>query len=127
MKRRPWFLLLVPVIVLLALLGGVAAGYPLPFGTTGQAMFALAAWTLLFLIVHGTLRGWRSVRLFLVVWIALKFGAIGYCHFSYDVGIRTTIMRLGVAALATFMMVLLFWPARRRIAPESGDLAPPQV
>lgn len=114
------FGLLIPVAVLLGCFVASRFGYALPYGSPSSHLLGAAAWLLLFLITFGHLRGWRSVRAFLVVFVVGKFAAI-LCHqLAFAVPLGRLMLELAGAAIIAWMLFGFFWPRRPRGEQASG-------
>jgi hypothetical protein len=120
MRKLLPFGLLIPVALLLGLFVASQFGYALPYGSASSTILGAAAWLLLFLIIFGYQRGWRSVRVFLVVFVVGKFSAILYHQLTFDVPIGRLLLELGGAAVVAWLMVGFFWPRSLRNEKTSG-------
>jgi len=99
MRKLLPFGLLIPVFLLVGFFVASQFGYALPYGSQTGALIGAAAWALLFLIVHGHMRGWRSVRLFLVLFVVGKFSAIFFRQMVHEVALSRVFVELGGAAV----------------------------
>lgn len=111
-----WFpyALLIPALLLLALFAASQFGFKPGYGTPAGQLGGAVAWTLLFLIVLGHMRGWRSVRVFLIVFVVGKFSALAYRQLTYDVPVGRIMIELAGAAVLAWLLCSFFWPKRLR-------------
>lgn len=114
MRKLLPFALLIPAVLLIAFVVASKFGFPLPYGTPGSLLLSAAAWTLLFLILHGHMRSWRSVRVFLVIFVVGKFCAILYGQLASDLPIGRVMLKLAGATIIAWLMFGFFWPRRLR-------------
>lgn len=110
MRKLLPFALLIPPAFLVALCIASQFGIPLAFDTPSRLLIGAAAWTLLFLIIYGHMRGWRSVRGFLIVFVVGKFAAIFYHEATSDVPIGQVMLKLAGATILAWLMFGFFWP-----------------
>ena len=114
MRKLLPFGLLIPAALLIGFFVASQFGYALPYGSPTSTLLGAAAWTLLFLIVYGHMRGWASVRLFLVTFVVGKFSAILYHQLAFGIPIGRVLLELAGAAIIAWLMVGFFWPRRWR-------------
>jgi|GEM_PF-3553577 len=114
MRKLLPFALLVPTVLLLALFVASQFGLARTYGTPGSLLLGAIAWTLLFLILYGHMRSWRSVRVFLVIFIIGKFSAILCDQLTSDIPISRVFVELAGAAILAWLMFGFFWPKRLR-------------
>lgn len=112
MRKLLPFGLLIPSALLAGIFVAELLGYPPPYGSPVSTLLGAAAWTLLFLIIYGNQRGWRSVRVFLVIFVTGKFGAILYRQLAYDIPVARLLMELAGAAVIAWLFFFIFWPRR---------------
>lgn len=113
-----WFTywLLVPAVLILAIWVASLLGYE-PYPVKASAVFLGASfWILLFLIFHGGIRGWRSVRAFIVLFVLATFGAILYRQLVHELAFYRLGLELMGAAIMSALFYAIFWPdeARRK-------------
>jgi hypothetical protein len=123
-----WFpyALLIPALLLLALFAASQFGFKPGYGTPAGQLGGAAAWTLLFLIVLGHMRGWRSVRVFLIVFVVGKFSALAYRQLTNDVPVGRVLVELAGAAVLAWLLFSFFWPRRLRNEEPEPDAPWPQ-
>ena len=110
MRKYLPFALLIPALGLLGIFLASHFGAAPPYGTPLNSLLGAAAWTLLFLIVYGNARRWRSVRIFLIIFVVGKFAAIFYYQLFHDLRIDKAILNLAGAILVSSLLFALFWP-----------------
>ena len=121
MRKLLPFALLIPAVFLVGLFVASLFGHALPYGSPTSTLLGAAAWTLLFLIIYGYFRQWRSVRVFLILWVLGKFAAILYHQLTRDVPISRLMLELAGAAVVAWLMFGFFWPRRLRDEKESAS------
>jgi hypothetical protein len=114
MRKLLPFALLIPAVLLAGFFVASLFGHALSYGTPVSTLLGATAWTLLFLIIYGHMRGWRSVRVFLVVFVVGKFSAVLYHQLALGVPIDTVLLKLAGAAIIAWLMFGFFWPRRSR-------------
>jgi hypothetical protein len=60
------------------------------------------------------MRGWRSVRIFLIIFVVGKFSAILYHQLVFGIPIGRVMLELAGAAILAWLMFGFFWPRRLR-------------
>lgn len=120
--------LLIPAALLFGFFVASQFGQELPNGTPSGMLLGAAAWSLLFLILHGHRHRWRSVRVFLVVFVVWKFSAITYHHLVHALPTGYLLLELGGATVVAWLMFGFFWPAasgRKPSFPGCAEVADP--
>lgn len=108
------FALLLPAALLLGFYLASLYGYSLPYGTQGGTIVAAVFWILLFFIVYGHLNGWQSARVFLVIFVVLKFSSIAYRRMTAESSFGSTLFELAGASILAWFLFTLFWPSKTR-------------
>lgn len=106
------FGLLLPAALLLGFYLASLFGYSLPYGTQGGTIVAAVFWILLFFIVYGHLNGWRSARVFLIIFVVLKFSSIAYRQMTAEVPSGRIVFDLAGASILAWFLFTLFWPSK---------------
>lgn len=104
------FALLIPAVLLLGVLVASQFGFTPAYGTPAGQLAGAAAWTLIFLIVYGHMRRWRSVRVFLIVFVVGKFSALAYRQLTNEVPVGRVMVELAGAAVLAWLLCSFFWP-----------------
>jgi hypothetical protein len=118
MRRILPLALLIPALLLFGFFTASLFGFSLPYGTPANTLFGAVAWLLLFLIVHGHLYGWRSVRLFLILFAGLKFSMILHAQLTSNIPAGRSLIQLTGALILTWFLFALFWPRRSAQPPN---------
>jgi hypothetical protein len=105
------YLLLIPPILLFGLwvaskIGMVA--YPVD---TGSALTGSAYWVVMFLISHGSGRGWPGVRALIVAFVIFNFAAVFYAQIRGSVSLGSLGLNLMGAAVMSWLFSAFYWPS----------------
>ncbi|HMO65075.1 MAG TPA: hypothetical protein PKE47_07620, partial [Verrucomicrobiota bacterium] len=124
--RCPYWLLLPAVLILGIWVASRLASEPYPIKASA-AVFGTSIWILLFLIFHGGNRGWRSVRVFIGLFMFATFGAILYRQLVHELAFYRLGLELMGAAVMSALFYATFWPdqAGRKRRPEAQPNAAP--
>ena len=107
-------LVLIPLVLLLGLFAASLLGYN-PLGADRlQMLKAATSWGLVGLIVIGGVRGWKSIRVIIIAYIAWKFSSLIYDWFSHNLSVRHLVLRLLTAVVLSCVAVWFFWPRESR-------------
>jgi hypothetical protein len=113
MSRLSYLLLVPPMILVGFWITGLAQNRS-DSAATLNVLVGVAYWILMFLIVNGGIRGWRSVRPLIVLFILLNFGSLFYAQVQGALSTAKMGLWFMKAAIMSAIFYALFWPATQR-------------
>jgi hypothetical protein len=89
-------------------------------------------WILLFLIIHGGLRGWRGVRVYIIAFVILNFAGIFFGQIQDPMQFTELGVQLAGAAVMCWLFSAVFWPTnanrkKGRSQPFASPETPPRA